>query len=69
MKKQTRFIDAKRRGFLKGAAVASTAAATGTAAASTTLDAELVPAPESTTESKGYRLTDHVRTYYDRARF
>ena len=66
MKKQTRFIDARRRGFLKGAA-ASTVAATGTATASTTLDAEVpvVVVPES----RGYRLTDHVRTYYDRARF
>lgn len=67
MKKQTRFIDARRRGFLKGAAVASTAAATGTATADTTL--EVAEATPIAPESKGYRLTDHVRTYYDRARF
>ena len=63
------FINANRRGFLQGAAVASGAAATGVATAvassETTPDSVVV----ESTEAKGYQLTDHIKKYYKRARF
>ena len=64
------FINANRRGFLQGAAVASGAAATGMAAAAVaSSDATVDSDVEVTTEAKGYQLTDHIRKYYKRARF
>ena len=64
------FINANRRGFLQGAAVASGAAATGvatvvTASGDTTLDS----VADVPTKGKGYELTDHIKKYYKRARF
>ena len=68
--KKTKFIDAKRRGFLAGAAVAGGAAATGAARAVGDAVAEPAPAPEAPTPgSRGYRETEHVRKYYAKARF
>ena len=67
---KTKFIDAKRRGFLAGVAVAGGAAATGAARA--VGDEVVVPAPAeapATPPSRGYRETDHVRKYYAKARF
>lgn len=63
------FINANRRGFLQGAAVASGAAATGVATAVASTDTVLDNATDMTAESKGYELTDHIRKYYKRARF
>ena len=68
--KTTKFIDAKRRGFLAGAAVAGGAAATGAArAAGEALAPEPVAEAPAAPGSRGYRVTDHVRKYYDKARF
>jgi type III secretion system FlhB-like substrate exporter len=63
-----RFINAGRRGFMQGAAVAGGVAASGVAQSAETIiePAQDAPAPS---KSKGYQLTDHVRKYYQRARF
>lgn len=65
---KTRFINARRRGFLQGAAVAGGAVAAGSAVAST---ADIAAEEPLTTgkQTKGYELTDHIRKYYKRARF
>lgn len=61
------FINANRRGFLQGAAVASGVAASGMVAAA---DVDVVTEkPAEVINGKGYELTDHVKTYYKRARF
>ncbi len=68
-KKQPNFINAKRRGFMQGAAVASGAVASGAAVAASEIT-EI--APETTqpiTKNKGYEVTDHIKKYYARARF
>ena len=68
-KKQPSFINAKRRGFLQGAAVATGAVATGTAAATGDI-AELETDTEKVvTDHKGYEVTEHIKKYYARARF
>ena len=54
-----------RRNFLKGAGLAIGAAG----AVSTVAATEAVATTEATTEHAGYRETEHVRTYYDLARF
>ena len=66
-----KFIDAKRRGFLQGAAVAGGVAATGAAAAASDVIANAgdSSAPETIAKGKGYELTDHVKKYYAKARF
>ena len=65
-----KFINAKRRGFLQGAAVATGAAAGGVAvAASSIAEDDSQPAIEPVADNKGYELTDHVKKYYRRARF
>lgn len=65
-----KFIDARRRGFLQGAAVVTGAAATGAVGAAVE---PATPAEPVTTDDRsgdaGYRLTDKVREYYARARF
>lgn len=63
------FINANRRGFLQGAAVASGAAATGVATTVAGSDVSVDDADNAVAESKGYELTDHIREYYKRARF
>lgn len=69
-KKTPAFINAKRRGFLQGAAVASSAVASGaaTAGAGEAIEAVEVVA-EPTAGKKGYERTEHVSRYYSRARF
>jgi len=67
-KKETKYINAKRRGFLQGSAVAGGAIATGAVNASTTEIVESVE-PAKPTGHAGYRVTDKVRRYYQRARF
>ena len=66
--KTPRFINAKRRGFLQGAAVAGGAVAGGVAAASETLTPEAAP-ELPVVESKGYKRNEYVSRYYARARF
>ena len=60
-----------RRAFLKdvvlaGGATAMAAAAGGALAATPDRDA---PATEEKTADSGYRVTAHVKAYYDKARF
>ena len=63
---RTKYIDAKRRGFLQGAVVATGAAAGGGALAAEPLEVP-VPGAEPKADA-GYRETDHVRAYYAAAR-
>lgn len=68
MSKKTKFINAKRRGFIQGSVVAGGAVATGAAEAAA--DAAIETAEPSKTEGHaGYRLTDKVKRYYKMARF
>ena len=66
-KKTPAFINAKRRGFLQGAAVAS-----GTVASGAALSGEVLEAPIEVVEpeqvSKGYERNEYVKRYYARAR-
>jgi len=67
-KKPTKFIDAKRRGFMQGAAVAGAATAAG--AASTSAQADHLPELEVEPKTKDrYTETDYVKAYYRNARF
>ncbi len=66
-----RIGDKGRRAFLKdvvlaGGATAMAAAAGGALAAAPDQDA---PATEKKAEESGYRVTPHVKAYYDKARF
>ena len=65
MKKDTTKPDTDRRGFLKlaGAGVVGT----GAVAASTVVPAEAATAEPK--DTKGYRETEHVRRYYELAKF
>lgn len=67
IEKRTKFIDAKRRGFLQGAVVATGAAVGGgNALAAEPPEAVVTDAAPGT--QAGYRETDHVRAYYAAAR-
>lgn len=69
MTDKTRFIDARRRGFLKGGAAVAGAGVTGQSLANGLAEE---PAPVRKTlapKSAGYRETEHVREYYARARY
>jgi len=68
-KKQPSFIDAKRRGFLQGAAVASGAVASGAAAAVSDMSEITPEVVKPITKNKGYEVTEHIKKYYARARF
>ena len=63
----TTFINANRRGFLQGAAVASGVAVTGVAIAADPINERPVE-PTTPVGNKGYELTDYVKKYYQRAR-
>jgi len=65
---EKKFINAKRRGFLQGSVVAGGAVATGAAEAAVDSTVEAVE-PVKTKGHAGYRLTDKVKRYYERARF
>jgi len=68
MSKPTKFINAKRRGFLQGSVVAGGAVATGAATAAS----DLTVSPVETAKVKssaGYRATEKVKLYYKKARF
>ena len=69
--KNTRYIDAKRRGFIQGSAVLTATAATGAASMATAAtESEVVePVAETTEGHAGYKETDRVRQYYLKARF
>ncbi len=69
MKKEPKLINAKRRGFLQGSAVAGTAAVTGAASADLLKPEAVEPVKQDTSKHAGYRETDHVRKYYAKARF
>ncbi len=62
------FINANRRGFMQGAAVASGVAATGVASAIESTDAALDEKIDVASGNKGYELNDYVRRYYKRLR-
>jgi len=62
------FIDARRRGLLQGAAVAVAGGAAGVGTAARAAAAPLDPVAAKPAEDAGYRLTDHVREYYAKAR-
>lgn len=67
-KKKPKFIDAKRRGFMQGATVASAAAVAGVA--STAANAiEIEPVAETKKNGDRYQESDYVRAYYRNARF
>lgn len=68
-KNQPSFINAKRRGFLQGAAVASGAVASGTVVAATDVTEATPEIVETVSKNKGYEVTEHVKKYYARARF
>lgn len=65
MSRKPRYDRRSRREFLKEMVAAS--GATAVAAVSGTAMAES-PLPAAKPADKGYRLTPHVRTYYDKAR-
>jgi len=71
MSKKTNYIDAKRRGFMQGSVVAGGAVVTGAVNAAVDEPAKPIEsaAPAKTAGHAGYRLTDKVRRYYQRARF
>ncbi len=71
MSKKTKYIDAKRRGFIQGSVVAGGAVATGAVEAAVDSGDDLAEGVDKskTAGHAGYRLTDKVRRYYQRARF
>jgi nitrous oxide reductase len=64
-------VSTNRRGFLKGAAIVGGAAAVSTLSQGVTADTQIVekPANAADDEPKGYRMTPHIREYYEKARF
>ncbi len=59
-----------RRGFLKGAALAGSAAAMSSLGQSVTANRQVEgTAEESGEQSRGYRETPHILEYYEKARF
>ena len=66
-KSKPAFINANRRGFLQGAAVAGGVAATGVAVAADSIDSQ-TDQPAIVADGQGYELNDYVKKYYKRAR-
>ena len=67
--KRTSTVDPRsRRGFLKELAAAGGAVAVA-GVASPALAANAEPAPHKTERPDGYQVTEHVKTYYEKARF
>lgn len=62
-----KFIKSERRSFLKGAVVATGAAAV--APATTVASDVKEPVEPQLKVDKGYKENDYIRNYYDRARF
>lgn len=71
MKKETKFINADRRRFMRNTTVVSGAVAAGVAVGSTQAQTEEADSAVivDTTEHAGYQLTDRVKEYYKKARF
>ena len=67
--KETRFINAKRRGFMQRSVIVGGAAATGVVAVETQAEEVLSPTLAEQKTSAGYQLTDKVKEYYRKARF
>lgn len=71
MSKRSKDVQKGRRSFLKGVAAAGGAATVAAAAGGAAVvssgrdEAQAAPAPAS----RGYRETEHIRQYYDKARF
>jgi len=63
------FIDGRRRGLMQGAAVALIAAGGAVQAADPDPSLAAAATPPAPAPASGYRLTDHVRQYYAKARF
>lgn len=68
MSKKSKFINAKRRGFLQGSVVAGGVVATGVVDAAVDVSVETLE-PVKPEGHAGYKLTDKVKRYYDKARF
>ena len=66
-KKEPNFINAKRRGFLQGAAVASGAVASGAAVSAEVLE-PVVDVVQPLKGNKGYEDNEYRQRYYARAR-
>jgi hypothetical protein len=66
-KKEPNFINAKRRGFLQGAAVAGGTVASGVAVSSENFEVEL-EALQPEKGHKGYEANDYIKRYYARNR-
>ena len=66
-KKEPNFINAKRRGFLQGAAVASGAVASGAAVSAEVLE-PVVDVVQPLKGNKGYEDNEYRQRYYSRAR-
>ena len=66
-KKEPSFINAKRRGFLQGAAVASGAVASGAAVSAEVLES-VVDVVQPLKGNKGYEDNEYRQRYYARAR-
>lgn len=66
-KKEPSFINAKRRGFLQGAAVASGAVASGAAVSAEVLE-PVVDVVQPLKGNKGYEDNEYRQRYYARAR-
>ena len=68
-KKEPNFINAKRRGFLQGAAVAGGTVASGAAISSEALTAnDAVELVQPENRHKGYEDNEYRKRYYARAR-
>lgn len=63
-KKNSQEVVADRRGFLKGSAVSAAAAGVAVIAGKSAVAREV-----DVTSGAGYRETEHVKTYYETARF
>jgi len=71
MQDKPKFINAKRRGFLQGATVATAAATAAASGTSIAAEPEVIEptTPEDHTSSTTYRETEVVKLYYRNARF
>lgn len=58
-----------RRGFLKGAAMVSGAAAASTLSTGASAGVTQSTEAEKPEQARGYHVTAHIREYYEKARF
>lgn len=69
MSKRQSTTQVSRRGFLKGAATAGGAAAVSAIVSGTAQATPITAAQAATDQHLGYHETQHIRTYYHKARF